>query len=202
MSRRAGLTVLELLFGLTVVALVASIGTATLSLFGDELSRRREPSNAMARQLATRRMIVSWLEGAHASAGSASPGVFQLVDAKRHERDADVLTFTTAAWTPLNTGEATIRLFVDEDASTPEIGLTAELTSWPGGPVTRVQLDSSVTTLNIVCLTNLLGGRRWVPSWMSTSVVPRGIEIRLRGARNDVAPLLQMPIVVAVEGGR
>jgi len=30
MSRRAGLTVLELLFGLTVVALVASIGTATL----------------------------------------------------------------------------------------------------------------------------------------------------------------------------
>jgi type II secretory pathway pseudopilin PulG len=202
MSRRAGLTVLELLFGLTVVALVASIGTATLSLFGDELSRRREPSNAMARQLATRRMIASWLEGAHASAGSAAPGVFQLVDAKRHERDADVLTFTTAAWTLLNTGEATIRLFVDEDASTPEVGLTAELTSWPGGPVTRVQLDSSVTALNIVCLTNLLGGRRWVPSWMSTSVVPRGIEIRLRGARNDVAPLLQMPIVVAVEGGR
>jgi type II secretory pathway component PulJ len=206
MSRRAGLTVLELMLGLTVVALVASIGTATLSLFGDERSRRREPSDAMARQLAMRRTIVNWLEGAHASvgpAGGATGGAFQLVDSKRHERDADVLTFTTAAWTPLSTGDATVRLYVDEDRSTPEVGLTAELTSWPGGPATRVELDSSVTSLDVVCLTNLLGGRRWVPSWMSTSVVPRGIKIRLRGARNGaLPPVLQMPIVVAVEGGR
>jgi len=203
MSRRVGLTVLELMFALTVVALVASIGTATLALFGDERSRRRGESDSMARELAIRRTIVNWLENAHASAGSAAPGVFQLVDAKHHNRDADVLTFTTAATTPLHSGDATVRLYVDDDPATPEVGLTAELTSWPGGPATRIQLDSSVTALNVVCLTNLLGGRRWVPSWTSASVVPRGVEIRLRGDRNDaLPPFLQMPIVVALESGR
>ena len=206
MNRRPGLTILELMFGLTVVALVASIGTATLSLFGDKDKHRREDAEQLTRDVAVRRTITTWLEAAHASVGSltgSANGAFQLTDAKHENRDGDVLLFTTTAATPLGTGETTVRLYVDDDERTPEAGLAAELSSWPGGPAARVQLDSSITAMNVRCLTSLLGGRRWVPSWVSTSVVPRGVEIRFqaRGKRRR-SPFLVQPIVVAVEGGR
>ena len=206
MTRRVGLTILELMFGLTVVALVASIGTATLSLFGDKDKHRREDLEELTREVAVRRTITTWLEAAHASVGSVSGsanGAFQLTDTKRGGRDADVLLFTTSAPTSLGTGETTVRLYVDDDEATPEVGLTAELTSWPGGPAAHLQLDSSITAMNVRCLTSLLGARRWVASWVSTSVVPQGIEIRLQARGKGVrSPFLQRPIVVAMEGGR
>jgi len=206
MIARRGVTVLELMIGLTLVALVASIGTATLSLFAREERLRRDATDDLVRELAIRRTIVAWLEGAHASRatsnGSAGAG-FQLIDKTQHGRDTDVLAFTTTAPTPLGTGETTVALYVDADERTPEVGLTAELTSWPSGPSTRLQLDSTVVAMNVRCLTALLGSRRWVPSWMSTSVLPRGIELKLGGARvGAFSPVLQMPILVAVEGGR
>jgi type II secretory pathway component PulJ len=205
MTRRPGLTILELMFGLTVVALVASIGTATLSLFSDNDKHRRREVEELARETAVRRTIIAWLEAAHASVGAVNGtanGAFQLTDAKREGRDADVLLFTTSAATSLGTGETTVRLYVDDDETT-EVGLTAELSSWPGGPTARMQLDSSVTAMNVRCLTSLLGGRRWVPNWVSTSIVPRGIEIRLYGRANGLgSPFLQKPIVVAMEDGR
>ena len=206
MTRRAGVTILELMFGLTVVALVASIGTATLSLFGDKDKHRRDEVEELAREVAVRRTIIAWLEEAHASVGSVNgtaSGAFQLTDAKRENRDTDVLLFTTTAATSLGTGETTVRLYVDDDEATREVGLTAELSSWPGGPAARLQLDSSVNAMKVRCLTSLLGARRWVPTWVSTSIVPRGIEIRLGGRGHGLrSPFLQKPIVVAVEGGR
>ena len=204
MKTRRGVTFLELLFGLTVIALVASIGTATLSILTRTRSRTSSNTIVLARDAALRRAIIAWLEGAHASVGAnaALSGAFQLTDASHHGRDADILVFTTSARTPLGTPETTVRLTIAEDSRTGR-GLIAELSSWPGGPASRVELDSTIVSLDVRCLTTLLGGRRWVPSWMSTSVVPRGIEVRLRGAVNQpLSPILGMPIVVAVEGGR
>ena len=206
MRTRRGMTVLELIIGLALVAIVASIGTATLSLFTREDRHRRDANDNFARELAVRRTIVAWLEGAHARGGTANAaagGSFQLLDKTQHGRDADVLVFTTTAPTPLGTGETTVALYVDADERSTEAGLTAELTSWPGGPSARLRLDSTVAAMNVGCLTSLLGGRRWVPSWMSTSVLPRGVELKLGAARNGALPgALQMPIVVALEGGR
>ena len=206
MSARRGLTVLELMIALPLVAIVASIGTATLGLLGREERYRRDAIETVARPLAVRRTIVAWLEGAHAGGGApnaAAASGFQVIDKTQGGREADMVVFTTTAPTPLGTGETTVALYVDADSRTPEVGLTAELTSWPGGPSARLQLDSTVVSLSSRCLTNLLGGRRWVPSWMSPSVLPRAIELQLRGARKDaLSPALQMPIVVAMEGGR
>lgn len=198
MKARAGVTVIELLFGLTVVALVLSIGTATLSILTDGRSNRAEAA-VLERDLAVRRTLVDWLEQAHATMG----GTFQLVDGTHRGAPADVLLFTTTASTPLGTAGAGVRLYVDDDRTTPEVGLTAELTSWPGGPTARLQLDSTVVGFDVRCLTNLLGGRRWVTSWMSAAVMPRAVELTIRGAPNaPVSPVLRMPIVVPVEGGR
>lgn len=206
MSARRGLTVLELMIALPIVAIVASIGSATLGLLGREQRYRRDSSEKIERPLAVRRAIVAWLEGAHGGNGaptSATAAGFQVIDKTRGGRDADMVIFTTTAPTPLGTGETTIALYVDADSRTPEVGLTADLTSWAGGPSARLQLDSTVVALNARCLTNLLGGRRWVPSWLSPSMLPRAVELQLRGARKDaLTPALQMPIVVAVEGGR
>lgn len=198
MKARGGLTVLELLFGLTVVALVLSIGTATLSLLTGGRSSRSEVA-LLERDLAVRRTLVDWLEQAHASMG----GTFQLVDGSRRGHGADVLFFTTTAPTPLGTVGTGVRLYVDADPTTAETGLTAELTSWPGGPTARVQLDSTIVGFDVRCLTNLLGGRRWVASWMSAAVMPRAVELTLRGSSQaPLSAILRMPIVVAVEGGR
>lgn len=206
MTARRGLTVLELMVALPLVAIVASIGTATLGLLGREQRYRRNAAESVARPLALRRTIIAWLEGAHAggsASGTAAAAGFQVIDKTESGREADMLIFTTTARTPLGTGETTIALYVDTDRRTPEVGLIADLTSWPGGPSARLQLDSTVVALNGRCLTNLLGGRRWVQSWMSPSVLPRAVELQLRGARKDaLSPALQMPIVVAMEGGR
>ena len=206
MTVRRGITVLELMIALTLVALVASIGTATLSLFSQEERYRRAANDDLVRELAIRRTIVAWLEGAHAAPGASNTGAaagLQLIDGTQHGRAADILVFTTAARTPLGVGETTVALRVGTNDRAPQVGLTAELTSWPGGPSMRLLLDSAVVAMNVRCLTNLLGGRRWVPSWLSTSVLPRGIDLQLHGARpGALSPVLEMPIVVAVEGGR
>lgn len=197
MSARRGTAVLELIFGLAVVALVASIGTTTLTLIGSDRLARRDAA-VLDREAATRRALIDWLAGAHASLG----GTFQVIDAKRFGRDADVLIFTTTAPTPLMTAETTVRLYVESDRGTDK-GLVAELTSWPGGPAARADLDSAVVGLDVQCLTNLLGERRWVASWLSADVIPRGVELRLRRAPNAArSAWVALPIVVALEGGR
>ena len=202
MRQRVGFTMLELLVGLTVVALVASVGTATLQIVGADDRAARASTELVMRDAAIRRDIIAWLEGAHGTLG-ATPGAFQVIDATRLGRDSDILIFTTSAPTPLGTSETTVKLFIDDDRRTVETGLTAELTSWAGGPSMRLELDSTMTSLDVRCLTSLLGSRQWVPSWASTSLVPRGVAIRLRGAPGRaIAPLLQLPIVVAMEGGR
>jgi hypothetical protein len=195
---RHGTAILELIFGLMVVALVASIGTATISLISDDHLERREAAT-LSRERILRQTLVEWLENAHASLG----GVFQVIDATRHGRNADVLLFTTTAPTPLGTPETTIRLYVNEDDRTIEKGLAAELTSWPNGPSARIAVDTTVVAIDVQCLTNLLGGRRWVPSWLSSELTPRAVEVKLRRAPDRPGSgWLDMPIVVALEGGR
>lgn len=198
MKARHGTAVLELIFGLMVIALVASIGTATISLIsGDHLERRE--ASTLSRERILRQTLVDWLENAHASLG----GVFQVIDGTSHGRKADVLLFTTTAPTPLGTPETTVRLYVNEDDRRVEKGLTAELTSWPNGPSARVALDTTIMSIDVQCLTNLLGGRRWVPSWLSSELTPRAVEVKLRRAPNRPGSAwLDVPIVVALEGGR
>jgi type II secretory pathway pseudopilin PulG len=205
MTRR-GLTGMELMVALAVTGLAALIGTATLALLTDRSAPLREASSATEHAAAVRRTIVAWLEDAH---GAQSPfsgnsaAAFELLDLRDHGHGADQLLFTTSAPTPSGSGDTFVRLFVDADPRTPERGLVAELSAWPGAPVIRVPLDSMVTGIDASCLTDLAGSPRWLPTFLSSQAVPRGVELRLRSARpGALAPLLQLPIRVAVEAGR
>lgn len=203
---RRGMTVLELLVALTVTGLAASIGAATLALLTDRRAPLLETSSAAENAAAARRTMIDWIEGAHAAPSPFSgnaPAVFQLLDRTMQGQARDELLFTTSASTPLGTGDALVRLYVAVDERATRHGLMAELSEHPGGTVVHVQLDSTVTELDVRCLTDLVGTRRWVPSFLSSQVVPRGVELRLRSSRPEALhPLLRLPIRVVVEGGR
>ena len=204
MSRR-GLTALELVVALAITGLAAGIGSATLGWLTDNRDRLRDVASRTERAAAVRRTLIEWLEGAH---GAMSPysgstiAVFQLLNVDEHGQEADQLFFTTSARTPLGTGETVVRLYLDSDDRTPARGLVAELSSSPGGPTMRIELDSAVAEMNIRCLTDLLGSRRWLPNWTSTQLVPRAVEVKLRPARGvELDPLLRLPIHVTIEAG-
>lgn len=203
---RRGMTVLELLVALTVTGLAASIGAATLALLTDRRAPLLEASSATESAAAARRTMIDWIEGAHAApspfSGNAA-AVFELLDRTVQGQARDELLFTTSTPTPLGKGDVLVRLYVDEGERTARHGLVAELSEYPGGPGMRMTLDSTVTELDIRCLTDLVGTRRWVPSFLSSQVVPRGVELRLRASRPEALhPLLRLPIRVIVEAGR
>jgi prepilin-type N-terminal cleavage/methylation domain-containing protein len=203
---RRGMSVLELLMALTVTGLAASIGAATLALLADRRAPLLETSSAAENAAAARRTLVEWIEGAHAApspfSGNAS-AVFQLLDRTVQGRARDELLFTTSAPTPLGKADAFVRLYVDVGERSAQRGLIAELFEYPGGPTLRLPLDSTVSELDIRCLTDLLGTTRWVPTFLSSQVVPRGVELRLRSARPEALhPLLRLPIRAVLEAGR
>jgi hypothetical protein len=43
-----------------------------------------------------------------------------------------------------------------------------------------------------------LGDRGWLPSWVSSTIIPSGVEIRLAG--DSLPPLLRLPLMVAIGG--
>ena len=205
MTRR-GMTLVELLAALAVTALAGAVGASTLTLLADRRASLRIAGTEVARAAAVRRTIVAWLRGAHgplSPLSGATPATFQLLDQQRRGHSADELLFTTTAATPSGNGETTVRLYVDEDDRTPERGLVAEISTFPGDAGARIELDSTVAELEVRCMTELAGTRQWVPSFLSLQAVPRGIELRLRPrAGAELHPLLRLPIRAVLEAGR
>ncbi|HKG95924.1 MAG TPA: prepilin-type N-terminal cleavage/methylation domain-containing protein, partial [Gemmatimonadaceae bacterium] len=117
-----GMTVIELVVGLTVTALALTAGYATLGTMVDHRARIREEAAETVRAAAVRRAVADWLAGAYVMGVPMSPA-FQVVDRRDRGRADDELSFLTTARTPLGAGGGvTVRLFVDRDARTPERG--------------------------------------------------------------------------------
>lgn len=203
---RAGMTLLELLAALTVTGLAAGIGGATLALLTDRRAALQDSSRPTERAAAARRRIIGWIEGAHGAASPFSgnaPAVFQLLDRTVNGQARDELLFTTSAPTPLGAGDAFVRLYVNDQREADARGLVAEIFERPDGPGLRLLLDPAVTELDARCLTDLAGTTQWMPSFLSTQVVPRGVVLRLRAADPDsLHPLLRLPMRAVVEAGR
>lgn len=197
-----GMTLLELVVGLTVTGLALTAGFAALGSLGD---RRREGEDAMtavAKAANERQEITAWLTGTHLVADEGGPE-FRGLDGTREQTPDDDLSFLTTAPTPLGTGETLVRLYVDHDEATPERGLTAAFAEWRGTAVTRLEIDSTIVGMDARYLSGILGRRGWLPSWVTTTILPAGVEIRLIGAPDDtLPPLLRLPIVVPLGAGR
>jgi len=52
-------------------------------------------------------------------------------------------------------------------------------------------------------LSGMIGARRWLPSWVSTTLLPLGAQISVVAAAGDsLPPLFQLPITLSFESGR
>ena len=201
--RRSGMTLVELVVALAISGLVMTSGYAAFSTMADRRATATTVIDDVARAAAIRATLAAWVTGAELTIEDDAV-LFRGLDGVRNGLPDDELTLRTNATAAANARAGTIRLYVDRNDSTPERGLVAELSSGlSGSPRKLVELDGVVTTLDVRYLSGLHGARDWSTSWVSTTVLPLGVEIRLTSAPTDsLAPLLRLPLLVALEGAR
>lgn len=195
---RSGMTLMELVISLAITGLVAAAAAGTFTSVIDSRTRAREVAHASSAAAATRGMLVAWLSSGRVSiqAGGAPRAGSVGFD----DQDDQVLVIATVA-TPLTYNETAVRLFIDRDELTPEVGLVAELqpVSLEGGgsslqTTTRVQLDSIVSGLQVEYLDR--NTRQWVTRRESIPRNPMAMRMTLSAEPPDTLPsLLTMPIV-------
>lgn len=206
MRRRAGaesgMTLMELLVGLVITGLVLALGYGALQAAVDHRARVAEATSEVEETVRVRRALTSWLGGARLSLELVGPD-YRGVDDLHGAWDDDELRFLTEAPTFLGTSTTVVRLFVDRDDATPERGLVAELTEWRGTRSQRIELVSGAKGLNIRYLSSISEEQIWNDSWVSTTVLPAAVELRLAWAAADSAPpLLRLPVLVPLGSAR
>lgn len=199
---RSGTTLVELVVGLTITGMVLAAGYGALHSVIEHRRRAEEATREVVRTSTLRHTLTSWLAGARLTVEEGGPE-FRGLDGIDGEAPVDEITFLTTASTPLEGGAPSIvRLYVDRDEATPERGVVAELTEWRGTRTQRLELEPRAAGLELRYLSGIAGGGQWMPSWISSSVLPRGVELTLVPARADsLAPLLRLPVRVHLEGG-
>lgn len=200
MTRR-GMTLLELIVGLTITALVVTAGFAAVAALGDRRSQLEAAMDAVAHDANARTEIIAWVGGASLVSDEGGPQ-FRGLDGVRGSTPDDQLTFLTTSHTPLGAGNILVRLYVDRSEATPERGLTAEFAEWRGTASTRVEIDPRVQGLDVRYLSRIHFRQGWLPSWISSTLMPAGVELRPLPATGDsLPPLLRLPIVVPLRLG-
>jgi prepilin-type N-terminal cleavage/methylation domain-containing protein len=193
----AGFTLIELLVGLAVASIALVAGFSALGMV-HERGLAAENVNREALSGATQRaLLTDWLS----SARYQTAGVrFEGLDAEAGALPADEVIFPTTARTPLNELTTTVRLFVDTDDQTPDVGLMAELASANLAAAPRLMsIAPSVVSMEIKYLPEADGTADWVDGWIGRESLPRGMEIRLTAAAGDsLPPLLRLPIRAAL----
>jgi len=199
---RAGMTLLELVVALAITGAALAAGYGAFAGVVDRREALTAATDHVARADGVRRLLRDWLRSARVGLGSEGPD-FRGLDGTAGAAADDELTFTTDAVTPLGGVAALVRVFVDRDPRTPERGLTATLAEWGGTAALRIELAPDVDGFDVRYASRVFGGIRWLPSWISRSVLPGAVEITLHPAASDTLPaLLALPTIVLVGDGR
>jgi len=198
----AGITLIELVVAITITGMVVAAGYGALASVMQQRDRVEAASAETMRAVAVRHAISSWLGDARLTIEETG-ATFRGLDGETDGLPDDDLLWLTAAPTPLGAGEAVVRLYVDRDERSPERGLTARFAEWRGTRTATLELDARVTGLEVRYRSPLGGSGAWLPSWISSTVLPWGAEVTLSaGPADTVPPVLLLPIVVPIAGGR
>ena len=214
----AGMTLLEVIVALTVAGAALAAGAAVLGFLTDQQNRTGAQSIVSAN--AVRSAMRTWMAEARLSTegdaefrgtpeGRAREAA--MFAARDESRDAD-LTFVTVAPTEASPSGTQVRIHIVTTSDTAQMhGLVAELTPWrrTGAPV-RVLLAAEATGFRARYLASLYGRPLWQDSWVSTSVLPAAVELRVvfdttaNPERTDRAAhaLLALPMTIALAGRR
>jgi prepilin-type N-terminal cleavage/methylation domain-containing protein len=211
---RSGMTLLELVIALVITGLMAGVGYSAFSGIIDNQQRVEQASVTTERAATLRETIHTWLEsgtvtvqqgglprgfgrsGATLRTVSAS-GTAAVQSVTPAVVTGDVLSFTTQAPNPANAPQATMKLFVDDDPTTPEVGLTVEYQASAQSPLLRRQLEASIDTMVIEYLDDRTN--RWYPAVDAATIRPKAVRITLHAPTwSEFAGLLSMPMVLRV----
>jgi prepilin-type N-terminal cleavage/methylation domain-containing protein len=197
-QRRAGFTLVELLVGLTVASLALAAGFATLSFVHDR-GQQSEAATRVAVAGATQRALLMDLL-ANARLRAPAGEQFEGIDQEEDGLERDLLMFPTTAETPLDGPFTVVRLLIDTDPETPEVGLVAELTGVVlGAEPRRMELVPEAQSLSIRYLSGVPGEIDWSDGWTGRNQLPRGVEIVIEPVPGDTLPaLLRLPLRVAL----
>lgn len=196
------MTLLELVVALTITGITVTAGYGALASILDHRAAADARMDAVTRAAARRRMLVAWLRGARVTQDQNGPS-FRGLDGTFQGQPDDELSFLTTAETPSGAGETVVRLFIDRDILTAEDGLTADLSVWRGAQNERVEIEPSAGGLDFRYATHMLGREEWLPSWISSTVLPAAAELVVLARPNDSLPgLLRLPITAPIGAGR
>lgn len=197
---RRGMTLIELIVAMAITGMTLTVGYGALSWMAGARRRTNESTDALWRAAAVRRTIEGWLAGATLA---VSPDIAELrgLDGVRARLDDDEITFRTTAPTPLGTPETIVTLTIDHETETSR-GLVARFAEPHGARRGAITLEPRAVGLDARYLSGVSGAARWSTSWISSSVLPRGIALTLTSASGDSLPaMLRLPIVVALSSG-
>lgn len=201
MNAPAGLTLVELLVGLVIMGAALGAGYGAFAGLTDHRQRAVLAMDEAAREALVRQVLMEWLRGARLNGEENGPP-FMGLDGFDGDVPDDEISFLTTAPTLPGAGDGFVRIFVDRDPMTKERGLVAEMSEWRGSRVERLELVPAALGMNARYLYGFRA-RRWLSSWISSSEIPLGVEIRLQAAPGDSLPrLLRRPLRVVTGADR
>ncbi len=216
---RPGMTLLELVIALAILAILVAVGGEAFATVIDREKTIRAASTETERAAALRDMLRQWIAqgdvqiqqgggprgmATTATFGRSSMTVFRAAPGRAAAAAAqgvtaaastgNELTVLTSAPNPLMAPQARIRIFVDADDNTPERGLTIEYQATTQTPLMRRQLDPDVGDLDVEFFDRRAG--RWLASTEAATggqlVAVRITMVPAEGA--TLPPLLLQPL--------
>jgi type II secretory pathway pseudopilin PulG len=204
------MTLLEVIVALTVAGAALAAGAAVLGFLTDQ--QARTGAQAILSAHAVRTTMRDWAAGARLSTeGDAefrgtppSRGMLGSLPSTESDRAEDELTFVTSAPTEVAPAGTHVHFYMKRAGDTSQVhGLVAELTPWrrAGVPVI-VSLAPDAVGFQARYLGSIFGQRVWRPSWVSTSVLPMAVELRVLFDSSAASPdraahaLLALPMTI------
>jgi prepilin-type N-terminal cleavage/methylation domain-containing protein len=212
---RAGMTLMELMIALVITGVMATMGAMTFRAIIDHRRDIVRASVSTERAAALRETVRSWLVSGNilvqsggvpgggrgrsavttlrtVTPGSSTSSVQSVTAATA---TGDELNFTTTAPNPANSSEATMRLFIDGDANTPETGLTVEYKAGNQSPLLRRELDPSIAGMVVEYLDTRT--KQWFAASQGATITPRAMRLTLVPATGyELSPLASMPMMI------
>lgn len=216
MRTRPGMTLMELVIAIVVTGFMATIGVAT---FVSMINHRRvilDATTETERAAALRETLRTWIgSGTIAIQAGGAPvgraGAAATLSSMQQSTitaavaTGDEITFTTNALTPAMTPNVRVRLFVDGDPNTLEVGLTMEYQNSTQSPLQRKQIDpmftdaygnpQAIQAITVEFLDQRTG--LWYPYSEAITIQPIAARVSFPPVDGTLPPprLLQLPMV-------
>lgn len=218
---RPGMTLMELTVAIIVTAFMATIGVAAFTSIINHRHTILTATIETERAAALRQTLRTWIGSGvvakpaggapvgRAGAATTATGAMQQSTITAAVSTGDEITFTTSALTPAGTPNVSMRMFIDGDPNTPEVGLTIEYRTAAQAALQRKQIDpmfadaygnpQPLLSMTVEFLDQRTG--QWYP-YSEAATVQTVVAVRVTFPVVDgtMPPpaLLQLPMVFAI----